>query len=614
VLSAVKWAHLVPDDPEKNVRMRIELLEECRTNKTLRAGIRRMCQEDIFFFCKLFVWQHNPKHRGDEVGPFIPWKVQIDWMTQTRAKWQGEGEDALWMKSREVGATWMALIMVLHDCMFFNWKNYLFLSHSEEAVEKSGKKNTLFFKLKFMLDRIPNWLKRGVEKRKLAFNFTHTQSSIEGAATTERSGVGGRNTGIVCDEFSLHPKDFEIFAQTRDTGPRLFIATHYGIARKFNELCRDKDIFKLTMHWLHHPEKYPGAYVYLPSKNKVEILDKDYEFPENYQFVTTGFPRGGPYPCHRSVWYDRECKARKTVRDIAMHLDIDDKGSVEQFFDPLRIREWQATVCREPYWRGHVLADEEGKLTELKAGFDGPFLCWFDFTPEGKPPKGTYKIGCDLSMGVGSTNSSLSVLNARLGEKVAEWSGPFMPPKQLAHIAVALCRFFLDFDGNGAEIVWEKQGPGETFGNEIIRLGYGRCWNPRGGRDALTAEGPPSDKPGWTNTSARLGHLLWHYYDSLKDGSFVNYSKIALEECLNFRVMPDGEIQHGQYVSINDPTGARVNHADRVVADALACLIARGLQYREAPKEQQEVPYGSLAWKRQQARQKADRGWLTRAR
>jgi hypothetical protein len=108
--------------------------------------------------------------------------------------------------------------------------------------------------------------------------FPATRSAITGAATTERAGVGGRATWVLGDEFAKQKDASAILGQTADTGPRLLVSTHYGTGTAWHGLTQRQDI----LHWSQHPEMNQGLYRFDAATNTVEILDKEYQFPEDY--------------------------------------------------------------------------------------------------------------------------------------------------------------------------------------------------------------------------------------------------------------------------------------------------------------------------------------------
>ena len=84
-----------------------------------------------------------------------------------------------------------------------------------------------------------------------------------------------------------------------------------------------------------------------------------------------------------------------------------------------------------------------------------------------------------------------------------------------------------------------------------------------------------SDKPGWYSTRDSKNTLLSEYRRALGT-EFKNPSKEALSECREYIYWATGAIEHSRAMRSIDPQGtamgtmgARLNHGDLVIADAL---------------------------------------------
>lgn len=601
MLSPGEWYKLVPKDPLGNRKFRLGLIRKAGSNRALQKDIIEVCKRDILFYINTFVIQINPKNLGSEVGPFITYDFQDRAVLETIRVMLASDyqDDMLWEKSREMGATWLALIVWDWCCLFHKRKKFLCISHSAEAVDRTADPDSLFWKIKFMHQYLPDWLKRGVKKRRMGFSYPATQSSINGAASTGRSGVGGRATAVLLDEFSKQQSAAEILGQTADTGPRLIIGTHYGIGTTYFDLTQRPDMHKIVMHWSQHPEKARG--LYQCNDNKVKVIDKQFHYPEDFKYVMDGTPTGGPYPGLRSPWYDRECVRRANSRDVAMHLDINPQGSVSQVFDPLKIRQLKEMFCRPCLWRGEAFVDRQtGKLIALERAENGPLKLWINPGSDGKITKNLYFLGCDISTGNGASNSCISIGNIN-GERIGEYVTAHMDGKDLATVAVALGWLLVSKDGEPAKIAWEINGPGIAFGKAMIDLGYRHFYYRTS--DAAVYRKAPADVPGWMSNNNTKRLLIEEYRMAIYTRRMTNLCEKAMGETLDFRYNTSGNIEHSLENSrdqaIKDPSGARANHGDRVIADALVWRLIS--EYGEEGRREiiEEVLPGSLAWRRQ---------------
>ncbi len=579
-------------------------------NKRNRKALLEECKRDILFFINSFVWQFNPKKKDDNrVGPFITWDFQeralLDRPETTGRKgilWCYEHDrTAVVEKSREMGASWLFLIFQVWIGLFFQRTQCLNISRNADAVDCASP-DSLFWKIRFIHEHLPDWMKGEVVQQSMYIEYKRTRSVNTGEASTGRAGVGGRASVIFIDEFSQIKEDLQIRQRTANTSDcRFFNGTHLGTDTEFYNLTQSPEIVKIVMHWSEHPDKKKGLYRFNTETNQVEILDQSYRFPEDYKFVRDGTPTGGPFPGLRSPWYDWKCNDIGSSRGVAMELDINPSGSVSQFFDPLVIRDLIGAYAKPPYWEGDLRHDRDlGKPLDLESRENGPLRLWFIPDDKGKPPPGIYAIGADVASGSGATPSCLSIGNCQTGEKVGEYVNSRIEPNDLAPLLVALAWLFKSPSGEGAKIAWEIPGPGQALGKRVVDLGYRNIFF----REGHELNPKITTIPGWTSTAQNKRVLLEDYRSALRSRQFLNRSYEALAECLSFRYTSQGTIEHSMEANVQDPSGARLNHGDRTMADAIQWKLSKAHWVGKARARKEEVPVLSLLWRRNLAEKK----------
>jgi len=609
-LSPGKWHEQVPRELRANLRFRRKLNRLCLESAAHRRAVIAACEQDCLFWINAFVWQFNPNAIGAgslETGPFLTWPFQdravrkvLDCIERRR--------DLVIEKSREMGASWLCLLIMDWLFLFHPWKKFLAISRNEHAVDRPGDPDCLFWKLDYVHDRLPSWMnKPRVERRKMGFSNPTNGSTITGQASTGKAGVGGRATAMFIDEFSQIDEDYEVLHRTSDTtGCRIFNGTHTGTHTCFYELT-DKNsaagsyIESLQMHWTEHPDKIKGLYRSEMKQGRPDVIDTSYHFPEDFNFVLDGSPSGGPFPGLRSPWYDDQVRRKGSPRAAAMDLDINPEGTVSQFFDPLRLREIEAETVRPPYWEGELDYDREaGRPVGLVQRNGGLLKLWTNPNARGQiPGAGPYGAGADVSTGQGATPSCLSIANSH-GEKIIEYAHARMLPHEFAAFCVALCRLLGD-----CRLCWECAGPGGAFGNKVIELGYYNVYMRKDETNAMKRM-YVSDSPGWYPSNQNKLLELESYRAALYGRKFINRSKSALEECRRFMYTKQNNVVHSGEVNANDPTGAALNHGDQTIADALAWKMVRDGAKPLAVKIAEAVPPNSVAGRRA-AREEAER-------
>lgn len=278
------------------------------------------------------------------------------------------------------------------------------------------------------------------------------------------------------------------------------------------------------------------------------------------------------------------------------------------------LNDYIAEQCREPQWRGRigVDVDDEWRFTTLAQtrkleafyAFDDPRGAWSVWGEPDEERGGEIVMGVDLSAGVGSSNTVISVAHADTGSKFAEFASPGVTPEEAARIAVAAGLFF---GGESPAWIWFEAngGGGEQFGRELCRLRYPRIRTR--GEERWTNSDPAPEKLGWWSTEGAKESMVLAYAADLKGRRFLNPSTKALNECRTY-------IYHkGRVVSVNAESDgldelAGAPHGDRVIADALASAMCRwvlktkpapprppakgGIHERIAESRKTKKPYG----------------------
>ncbi len=587
---------LVPKGPVSNLLFRQEICRRAIVEPEFAGMMRAACRADPFFFFNTFCWCYDPRRHARKKLPFITYSYQ-DKGFDVIFDSLDDGFDVSVEKSRQMGASVMFAYTTYYCWRFRRGQNFLLLSRSDEYVDRSHEPKSLFYKLDYANNNLPKWMlpvgwnktKHRLVKRMLN---PENGNTIVGEATTENAGSGGSFTAVLHDEFSKCDVGMGILKSTRAaTNTRWFNATPQGTGNahyRIVQLSRQnpRQVRPLRFIWTDHPDYVRGFYRLdkegkpKPAKG-MKKAELDAYVEENADLIASLKKRGfwDDYP-ERSPWFDVQCARATTKAEIAQEILIDYGGAGYQFFDAKDIQNLIQMYCSPPKYVGDLEIDHETlEPLRFREHSHGCLEVWCELLGKGPtslaPPARPYIVGVDAAAGTGASNSVLSVWDAKSCEKVGQHVDPHIKPERLAKLAIALCRWFWD-----AYLIWETNGSGRAFGDAVVEWGYGRYYK----RPSKTETGETGANAGWAPTRDNKYQLLSKYRGALADRTVCNRSEQAMLETLEYLFLGNQWVEHSILSDNEDPSGARDQHGDRVIADALAVKVMD-----DQPKQVTEV-------------------------
>ena len=319
--------------------------------------------------------------------------------------------DLVIVKSRDMGATWVTLGLILWYWLFSpNFMAHLG-SRKLELVDTFGDKSTLFERLRLMLEWIdkatPGIVPAGWRKVSGSCRIVNPRngSVITGEATVSSFARQGRFNLIFCDEFAMvEPRlQDEIWIGTADAAPcRLFVSTANFIDNRFGQIVyklkdepksninmltgyfpedNDNNVWLMKLHWTLHPKKIDGLY-YIDEKGQRIDLSLDEKMA--YKLFLEG-------KLLRSKYYDEEVKRRTldgsaTSVEIARELDMKFSNAASSVFDERVVQRGLATSV-EPKIRARLLVDRYPEIV-FRESENGEVHIWE--LPNIKKPYGIF--------------------------------------------------------------------------------------------------------------------------------------------------------------------------------------------------------------------------------
>lgn len=572
-ICATPYYHKAPKNLAENMAYRKSILRAVRESPQLAHEVQCRCKRDILYWINVFGWTFDPRINPPKSRwvPFITYDYQ-DVLIIDVLRVMGEG-DLLVEKSRDMGASWCLLLPLIWLSTYYHDLSFLLLSRTEDYVDKSGNPKSLFWKVENYLLRLPSFIRPVFSKTHMHIHFEETDSVIDGESTTGDAGRGDRRSAIMLDEFAAVEDGARVLQATRDAAPtRLFNSTPKGARGAFYEMRQNPNIRKHRLIWSMHPEK--GKDQYKDAQGKL-----------------------------RSPWYDHECERAMHAMEIAQEVDIDYHASDSTFFDAHVIQRILDEDVLAPQFIGDLTFDAGCAPMEFKKMEDGPLKLWITVQDNAIPSAAgkRFIIGIDVATGTknaagrGGSNSCMSIVDADTGEQVGEYTISGMDPTRFGKVCVAVAKWF-----NNAFMIWESNGPGYLFGETVMATSYTNVYYRMRKEGSVLRR--PSDVPGWHSGKDSKYMMLGEYARALRTGRFKNRSRSSVLECRHYIYVISGGVAHSRCeVRGADPSGARDNHGDHVIACGVANLVLVDSDNRSAPAstDKPEPRLGTFAARQQ---------------
>jgi len=265
-----------PKDPRENLIWRSKILKKAQRDPILKESLKRLFYEDIVFAFNVFFFTYDPRPTAVMSHlPFATYPFQDDAILDLKRIIE-VGEDVVWEKCRDMGATWMICLVMLWFWLSPKPGNdFLLGSRKEMFVDDRGNMSSLFPKLRYVIARLPKWLvPKGYDVKehdnKLKLINPATGSVLTGESNNVQFSTGGRYKAIFYDEFSKW-KDTDAKAWTSGAGAslcRIAIGTPFGVNCKYYDLVTSGITRKITLRWPMHPLKSKNIYCVWPAPNE----------------------------------------------------------------------------------------------------------------------------------------------------------------------------------------------------------------------------------------------------------------------------------------------------------------------------------------------------------
>lgn len=274
-------------------KRRFELLRKIRNDPSLVPVLKAYYKLNPWQFVEDWGVTYDPRNleRGlPATIPFIPFPRQAELMRWIVAHWQGS-KDGLVPKSRDTGASWVAIALSCTLCLFYEGMAIGFGSRKEEYVDRLDSPKSLFYKARVFMANLPREFRGGWTREKhgafMRLTFPEAGSVMTGEAG-DNIGRGDRAALYFVDESAhLERPQLAEEALSATTNCRIDMSSVKGAANPFAVKAHKwspDDIF--IFHWRDDPRKDEAWYENLKLTKDPTVIAQEYDI--NYQASVAG--------------------------------------------------------------------------------------------------------------------------------------------------------------------------------------------------------------------------------------------------------------------------------------------------------------------------------------
>jgi hypothetical protein len=279
-------------------------------DRKLCAGTGPYDVKALLHWLSWYGWMQDP-HSTDmslrEATPFDPWPDQEEdcaWLLERLRLRQ----EAIVPKSRKIGETWL-MLHVLVWLFIFHGIGAIVGSRTQQAVDRLHDPDSLFCKLRYLLDRQPPHLRpRRLWDKLLMIVDLDKEVSIRGQSTAHNFARSARELVILLDEpGAIDARRMRsILTSTESAGASLWLPFQppEGSGHPLEDLCREIDPERVRVRtWKtdpYRPPDFPESKIRPRGRLTREQFRREY----NAEFGTA--PEGAVWDIPQTAYYDED--------------------------------------------------------------------------------------------------------------------------------------------------------------------------------------------------------------------------------------------------------------------------------------------------------------------
>lgn len=246
----------------EEMRRRVHLLQRASEDADARAAAYIAAKHDPIRFINDWVVTYDPRARDPlpKSVPFQLWPRQVELVRYIVSLYR-TGKSGGVKKSRDIGASWIACAIAAWLFVFWPETAIGFGSNLQRNVDQLGDPKSLFWKVRFILHRLPHWMKPqgwkvgGDSDNALRIVNPQNGSTIMGEGGRQM-GRSGRYSIYFLDEWAWVQYAESVWGGLVDTTETAIpISTSRGAGTHFWQLEQAKAIAFFHFKWTADPRK-----------------------------------------------------------------------------------------------------------------------------------------------------------------------------------------------------------------------------------------------------------------------------------------------------------------------------------------------------------------------
>lgn len=236
-------------------RERSKRLARIRAHPERLPALRAYYRDHLVDFVSQWAISVDPRNVSVGIPAYLPFVLmpkQREMAEFILQRWRNR-EPGIIEKSRDVGASVLAMALACSICLFHDGVAIGFGSAKEDKLDRTGDPDTLFYKGRTFLENLPPEFRNGWDADNdsmyMRLLFPATGSSITGEAG-DQIGRGGRKSILFIDEAAhlQHPELVDA-ATIATTDCRIDISSVNGMANSFATRRHSGKFKVFTMHY-----------------------------------------------------------------------------------------------------------------------------------------------------------------------------------------------------------------------------------------------------------------------------------------------------------------------------------------------------------------------------